>query len=232
MGRGGWRCWAEPRIETAVAVIGALVAGVPVIPVNPKSGTSELEHIVSDAEPDAIAVAPGSEVPRPSRAAAASRSTSTATSRAMAATSGPQRREPCPHRLYVGDHGPPQGRGPAAPLDRLRTSTRSPRCGDGPTPTSSPMGCRCSTSTAWSSGSSVRCGAAARPCTSGASTRGRSEGAERARNDALRSAHDVSPSRRRGRRVAGAGDGPGPRPSARVGLGRPAGLRARAASRS
>jgi malonyl-CoA/methylmalonyl-CoA synthetase len=54
---------AEPRIETAVAVIGALVAGVPVIPVNPKSGTSELEHIVSDAEPDAIAVAPGIEVP-------------------------------------------------------------------------------------------------------------------------------------------------------------------------
>jgi malonyl-CoA/methylmalonyl-CoA synthetase len=54
---------AEPRIETAVAVIGALVAGVPVIPVNPKSGSSELAHIISDAEPEAIAVAPGSEVP-------------------------------------------------------------------------------------------------------------------------------------------------------------------------
>jgi malonyl-CoA/methylmalonyl-CoA synthetase len=54
---------AEPRIETAVAVIGALVAGVPVIPINPKSGSSELAHIVSDAEPEAIAVAPGSELP-------------------------------------------------------------------------------------------------------------------------------------------------------------------------
>ena len=54
---------AEPRIETAVAVIGALLAGVPVIPINPKSGASELAHIVSDAEPDAIAVAPGSDVP-------------------------------------------------------------------------------------------------------------------------------------------------------------------------
>jgi malonyl-CoA/methylmalonyl-CoA synthetase len=54
---------AEPRIETAVAVIGALVAGVPVIPINPKSGSSELAHIVSDAEPEAIAVAPESEVP-------------------------------------------------------------------------------------------------------------------------------------------------------------------------
>jgi malonyl-CoA/methylmalonyl-CoA synthetase len=54
---------AESRIETAVAVIGALVAGVPVIPINPKSGSSELAHIVGDAEPDAIAVAPGSEMP-------------------------------------------------------------------------------------------------------------------------------------------------------------------------
>ena len=61
-GTGRVAVLAEPRIETAVAVIGALVAGVPVIPVNPKSGTSELEHIVSDAEPDAVAVAPGSEV--------------------------------------------------------------------------------------------------------------------------------------------------------------------------
>ena len=54
---------AEPHIETAVAVIGALLAGVPVIPINPKSGSSELAHIVSDSEPDAIAVAPGSEMP-------------------------------------------------------------------------------------------------------------------------------------------------------------------------
>jgi malonyl-CoA/methylmalonyl-CoA synthetase len=55
---------AEPRIETAVAVIGGLMAGVPVIPVNPKSGSSELAHIVSDAEPEAIALASDSEVPK------------------------------------------------------------------------------------------------------------------------------------------------------------------------
>ncbi len=54
---------AEPRIETCVAVIGALLAGVPVIPINPKSGVSELAHIVSDADPEAIAVAPGSGAP-------------------------------------------------------------------------------------------------------------------------------------------------------------------------
>jgi malonyl-CoA/methylmalonyl-CoA synthetase len=63
-GTGRVAVLAEPRIETAVAVIGALLAGVPVIPVNPRSGASELAHIVSDAEPEAIAVAPGSEVPQ------------------------------------------------------------------------------------------------------------------------------------------------------------------------
>jgi len=55
--------FAEPRIETCVAVIGALLAGVTVIPINPKSGTSELAHIAGDAEPEALAVAPGTEPP-------------------------------------------------------------------------------------------------------------------------------------------------------------------------
>jgi malonyl-CoA/methylmalonyl-CoA synthetase len=62
-GAGRVAVLAEPRIETAVAVIGALLAGVPAIPINPKSGPSELAHIVSDAAPEAIAVAPGTEVP-------------------------------------------------------------------------------------------------------------------------------------------------------------------------
>ncbi|HWD75399.1 MAG TPA: AMP-binding protein [Solirubrobacteraceae bacterium] len=54
---------AEPRIETCVAVVGALLAGVPAIPVNPRSGPSELAHVVSDAQPEAIAVAVGTAVP-------------------------------------------------------------------------------------------------------------------------------------------------------------------------
>ncbi len=55
---------AESRIETAVAVLGALHAGVPIVPINPKSGSSELAHIVSDASPEVLLVAPGTEVPR------------------------------------------------------------------------------------------------------------------------------------------------------------------------
>jgi malonyl-CoA/methylmalonyl-CoA synthetase len=54
---------AEPRIETAVAVVGALHAGAPIVPINPKSGSSELAHIVSDASPEVLLVAPGTEVP-------------------------------------------------------------------------------------------------------------------------------------------------------------------------
>ncbi len=54
---------AEPRLETCVAVIGALLAGVPIVPVNPRSGASELAHIAADADPDLLLLAPGTELP-------------------------------------------------------------------------------------------------------------------------------------------------------------------------
>jgi malonyl-CoA/methylmalonyl-CoA synthetase len=54
---------AEPRIETCVAIIGALLAGVPAVPINPKSGPSELAHVVADADPDVITLAPGAAAP-------------------------------------------------------------------------------------------------------------------------------------------------------------------------
>jgi malonyl-CoA/methylmalonyl-CoA synthetase len=55
---------AEPRIETCVAVVGALVAGVPAIPVNPRSGTAELGHVVGDADPEVVALAGDTAVPQ------------------------------------------------------------------------------------------------------------------------------------------------------------------------
>ena len=54
---------AEARIETCVAVTGALMAGVPAIPLNPKSGPAELAHVASDADPDGVMLAPGSHLP-------------------------------------------------------------------------------------------------------------------------------------------------------------------------
>jgi malonyl-CoA/methylmalonyl-CoA synthetase len=62
-GRARVAVLAEPTIETCVAVIGALLAGVPAIPLNPRSGPSELGHVLADAEPDAVLLAPGAEAP-------------------------------------------------------------------------------------------------------------------------------------------------------------------------
>jgi malonyl-CoA/methylmalonyl-CoA synthetase len=55
--------WALPALETCAGVVGALLAGVPVVPINPKSGERELAHILSDSDPDLILCAPGTELP-------------------------------------------------------------------------------------------------------------------------------------------------------------------------
>jgi malonyl-CoA/methylmalonyl-CoA synthetase len=46
--------WATNSLETVVAVVGALAAGVPIVPVSPKAGTRELEHILTDSAPDLV----------------------------------------------------------------------------------------------------------------------------------------------------------------------------------
>ncbi len=55
--------WATPELETCVAVVGALTAGVPIVPINPKSGERELAHIVADSAPSLILTAPGADLP-------------------------------------------------------------------------------------------------------------------------------------------------------------------------
>ncbi|CAL9581671.1 Long-chain-fatty-acid--CoA ligase [Streptomyces sp. enrichment culture] len=55
--------WATPVLETAVGVVGALLAGVPVVPLNPKSGEKELAHILGDSAPAVVLAAPGDELP-------------------------------------------------------------------------------------------------------------------------------------------------------------------------
>ncbi|MET0132757.1 MAG: acyl-CoA synthetase [Kibdelosporangium sp.] len=62
-GRDRVAVWATPTIETAVAVTGALLAGVPVVPVNPKVGERELSHILSDSTPSAILAGPEVDTP-------------------------------------------------------------------------------------------------------------------------------------------------------------------------
>ncbi|KUN28792.1 acyl-CoA synthetase [Streptomyces antibioticus] len=59
--------WATPALETAVAVVAALEAGVAAVPLNPKSGEKELGHILSDSAPSLVLAAPDDELPPPLR---------------------------------------------------------------------------------------------------------------------------------------------------------------------
>ena len=46
--------WAESTLETCVAAVAAIATGVPLVPVNPKLGRGELEHVLTDSKPDVI----------------------------------------------------------------------------------------------------------------------------------------------------------------------------------
>ncbi|MET8167428.1 acyl-CoA synthetase [Streptomyces sp. NPDC005329] len=67
-GRDRVAVWATPSLETAVAVVGTLLAGVAAVPLNPKSGDKELGHILGDSAPGAVLAAPGDELPAALRA--------------------------------------------------------------------------------------------------------------------------------------------------------------------
>ncbi|MER6683409.1 acyl-CoA synthetase [Streptomyces olivaceoviridis] len=62
-GSGRVAVWATAELETAVAVTGALLAGVAAVPLNPKSGEKELAHILSDSAPSLVLAPPGTELP-------------------------------------------------------------------------------------------------------------------------------------------------------------------------
>ncbi|PZT74949.1 MULTISPECIES: acyl-CoA synthetase [unclassified Streptomyces] len=55
--------WATPTAHTVVAVVAALRAGVPAVPLNPRTGGRELAHIVTDSAPALVLAAPGDELP-------------------------------------------------------------------------------------------------------------------------------------------------------------------------
>lgn len=55
--------WATPTLETAVGVVAALLAGVPAVPLNPRTGERELAHILADSAPSLVLAEPGAELP-------------------------------------------------------------------------------------------------------------------------------------------------------------------------
>ncbi|WP_432130501.1 acyl-CoA synthetase [Streptomyces tendae] len=62
-GAGRVAVWATPAMETAVAVVAALLAGVAAVPLNPKSGDTELAHILADSAPSLVLAPPDAELP-------------------------------------------------------------------------------------------------------------------------------------------------------------------------
>ncbi|WP_157977540.1 AMP-binding protein, partial [Streptomyces triticisoli] len=62
-GQGRVAVWAAPGPETAVGVVGALLAGVAAVPLNPRSGQKELGHILGDSAPSVVLAAAGDELP-------------------------------------------------------------------------------------------------------------------------------------------------------------------------
>jgi malonyl-CoA/methylmalonyl-CoA synthetase len=55
--------WAQPTLEAVIGTVAAVCAGVPLVPVNPQLGRSELEHVLSDSRPDVILGAAGEDLP-------------------------------------------------------------------------------------------------------------------------------------------------------------------------
>ncbi|MGW0692910.1 acyl-CoA synthetase [Streptomyces sp. NPDC002738] len=122
-GAGRVAVWATPTAETVVAVVAALRAGVPAVPLNPKTGARELAHIVADSAPSVVLARAGDVLP-PMLAALDRTDVDTA-----AAAEGVVFPEPSPESpaliVYTsGTTGPPKGailprRAIAASLDAL-----------------------------------------------------------------------------------------------------------------
>ena len=112
--------WATAHTATAIGLVAALGAGLDVVPLNPKSGTGELAHILEETRPGALLADAQTKL-------AGLRTIAPSGERPAAA---PQRPTAPPGRLIVytsGTTGPPKGvvlgaRAIAANLDALATA--------------------------------------------------------------------------------------------------------------
>ncbi|MER5550973.1 acyl-CoA synthetase [Streptomyces sp. NPDC002793] len=122
-GAGRVAVWATSTPETVVAVVAALRAGVPAVPLNPRTGERELAHIVADSEPSAVLA--GAQDTLPSALAGLERLDVSTAARATG-TDFPEPSDGSPALVVYtsGTTGPPKGavlprRAIAASLDAL-----------------------------------------------------------------------------------------------------------------
>ncbi len=119
--------WAEPTIETAVGVIGALVAGVTAVPINPAIGHLELSHVLGECEPDVVLASPDAVLPEALAARRVLRVDINARGQMARAGALPPAADPETAALIIytsGTTGPPKGavlpyRAIAAEIDGL-----------------------------------------------------------------------------------------------------------------
>ena len=121
--RAGSPSGPRPPWRPRVAVVAALLAGAPAVPLNPKSARASWRTSSSDSAPSLVLAEPGDRTSRRARARWRA-STSTYDAAAPVAATRPHRRTwtspeiPRPDRLHLRHHRPAQGRRPPPPGHR------------------------------------------------------------------------------------------------------------------